>query len=296
MPKTRLEPLTVRFHEPDSGLLYSAVDNEKWQLQYMQDSLAVAVTKPSKVPALSSKIREKKKSIRALEKEMDILHNWRIQLSPYVDSLELISLYQEKNLPIPADIKQWSKKFDFFQLAFGGDIFVEKGMKVKKLEMGILFDAELSKRARHSIAYSIFPTNEWKKYGQASIAFGLTGDLGFQIPLAPTGLPFGKIGDLGPQLKGQFLLGPFVYSFKKAVITGVGKGNYSINWVIEKGDILSSGEFETRVVLQVPRNRDVVKTKVSLQATVTPPGFWKRLLGKTRLMAPDNRTYEIALS
>lgn len=114
--------------------------------------------------------------------------------------------------------------------------------------------------------------------------------------MAPTGLPFGKLGDLGPQLKGQFLLGPFVYSFKKAIITGVGKGNYIINWVIEKGDILSSGDFETRVVLQVPKNRDVVKTKVSLQATVMPSGFWARILGKTRMIPPDNRTYEITLS
>ena len=66
--------------------------------------------------------------------------------------------------------------------------------------------------------------------------------------------------------------------------------------MIEKKDALRSGDFETRVVLQVPRNRDVVKTKVSLQATVTPPGFWGRLLGKTRVMAPDNRTYDIAMS
>ena len=169
-------------------------------------------------------------------------------------------------------------------------------MSVKKLEMGIVFDSELGKRDRHSVAYSIFPANEWKKYGQVSVAFGLSGDLGFKVPLTPTGLPFVKIGDLGPQVKGEFLLGPFVYSFKKAVIRGVGRGNYIINWVIEKGQILNGGDFETRVILKVPKGRDLVKTKVALQATVTPPGFWQHILGKKRKMAPDERTYDIILS
>ncbi len=105
----------------------------------------------------------------------------------------------------------------------------------------------------------------------------------------------GKIGDLGPQVKGEFLLGPFVYAFKKAVIKGVGKGNYIVNWIIEKGEILGGGDFETKVVLKVPKSRSSVKAKVAMQATVTPPEFWKRFLGKTRKMAPDEKTYDIYL-
>ncbi len=293
MAKIRLEPLKVEFHEPDLGLLDSALANQRWELQCMAMSKPYA--QPSRIGRLSREIGRKKSSVKQLEKERDILRNWRVQLDPYVDSLELLSLYKHKGVPIPSDIGQWSKRFAFYELTFGGDIFVEKGMSVKKLEMGIVFDPKLRKGARHSVAYSIFPRNEWKKYGEASVVFGLSGNLGFQVPLAPNGVPFGKIGNLGPQVKAQFLLGPFIYAFKKAVIRGAGKGNYMVNWIIEKGDILEGGDFETRVVLKVPKRRRSVKAMVAMQATVTVPGFWKRLLGETKKMPSEEKVYKIPL-
>lgn len=293
MSKIDLEPLTVRLHEPVSNLLERAVESQKWQVEYIKDSKSF--TRPSKIKSLSREIKEKESKIKKLEKEFDVLKQWRIQLNPYVDPLELISLYQKSKKSIPADIDQWAKSFGFYELTFGGGIFVERGMRVRKLEIGIVFDPELKEEEIRSTAYSIFPRNEWKKYGKISVVFGVSGDLGFHVPLTPQGFPYGKIGELAPQMKAEFLLGPFIYAFRRAVIRGVGKGHYIVNWVIEKGDILNGGDFETRVVLKVPKTRHLVKAKVALQATVIPPGFWKHVLGKARTMAPDIRTYNIKL-
>jgi hypothetical protein len=292
MSRIKLESLTVQIPDPESNLLDQVIQNQKQQLEYAKDSKSF--TPQSKIRSLSKEIQEKKSAIKDLKKEVDILKNWRVQLNPYVDPLELVSLFDKRKMTIPADIAQGSKKFEFFELTFGGAIFIQE-MNVKKLEIGIVFDPDLKREERHSIAYSIFPTNEWQKFGKLSLVFGLSGDLGFKVPLKADGLPFAKIGDLEPKVQAEFLLGPFVYVFKKAAIRGVGKGNFLINWIIEKKDFLEEGDFETRVVLKVPKGRNLVRAKVALRATVSIPGFLKRILGKTREMAPDVKVYDIAL-
>jgi hypothetical protein len=245
---------------------------------------------------LSEQIREKEQSLKEMKKSLRILRTWRVQLDHYVDPLKLIPLYKMKKIDIPADIDQWSKKFDFFELNFGGSILVKDGMAVKQLELGILFDPDLGSRKRHAVAYSIFPTNQWREYGGASLTFGLTGDLGFEVPLKPNGLPFGKVGEIGPQIKSKLLLGPFAFNFKKAIITGVGKGSNQINWIIKKEEFLKSGDFETRVVLKVPGKRKTIKARVVLLATVIPPGWLNGVLGRTTTLAPDDKTYTIKLT
>jgi hypothetical protein len=294
MAKVKLQPLDIFLHEPDSNLLLTALDNEMWQLSYTRQSRSV--THRRRAATIDQEIVRRRDTVRQLQRQLNILRNWRLRLDPYVDPLRLIPLYKKRKIAIPADIQQWSRKFDFFELTFGGGIFVRKGMSVKKLEIGIVFDTELDKKRRRSVAYGIFPTNEWKKYGEISFSFGISGDLGFKVPLTASGLPFAKLGDITPEAKARFLLGPFAYSFRKAVIRGVGKGDYLINWVIEKGEILDGGDFETRVILKVPKGRKKVKTKVAVQATVTPPKFWDRILGRARKIAPDEKVYDIVLT
>ncbi|MFC2142131.1 hypothetical protein ACFLR7_04270 [Acidobacteriota bacterium] len=294
MAKRKLEPLWVKFHEPDTELLNGAVYNQKFQLENLEKSKTYI--RSTRKRGLIAEIDQKKKSIGDLEKTADVLKKWRIKLGPYVDPLKLIPLYDKKKIPIPADISQWSSKFDFYVLNFGGDIFVEKGMKVKLLEIGIVFEPNLNKKQRRSIAYSIFPTNEWKKYGGVSIAFGLNADLGFEIPLTANGIPIGQIGKIGPEIKSQLLLGPFKFDFKKSVIRGIGKGNYIVNWIIEKGKLLEQGDFETKVILKVPKGRQKMEARAVLQATVIPPGFFKHVFGNKITLAPAEQIYSIQLS
>ena len=293
MARKKLKSLTVRFHEPDTLLIHGAIENQKWQLENLRDSRPY--TRSTRMRGLTNEIKRKEDVIEELEKERNMLKKWRITLDPYVDPLELISLYNYKKILIPADIFQWSKKFNFFELNFGGDLFVEKGMSVKKLEIAIVFDPDLKKNQRHAVAYSIFPKNEWKKYGEFSVAFGLNAALGFDVPLTVNGLPIAQIGKVGPTIKSNFLLGPFVYNFKKATVRGVGKGNYIINWIIEKGTILKSGDFETKLVLKVPKNRKTLTARVVLQATVIMPGILPHIFSKKTPLAPEKQTYTIEL-
>jgi hypothetical protein len=256
---------------------------------------ALSLGTKSRSRRLKKEINKTSASIRELDRELKVAERWRITLDPYVDALELIPLYKLKKIKIPAEIKLSSKKFDFYDLTFGGDILVKKGMSVRRLDLDLVFDVNLRKNARHAIAHSIFPTTEWRKYGEASLTFGVTGNLGFKVPIAPSGVPIAKIGDIGPQVKGSFVLGPFGYSFKKAVIKGAGKGNFKVSWTIEKGKVLEGGDFETRVVLKVPKGRRVVKTRAGMQATVAPASIFWRVWGRKRTIAPDEKTYDIRL-
>ncbi len=232
------------------------------------------------------------RSILSSNSKLDQLKDWKVELSPYVDPLDLFELYKKKHLQVPAEIQVSHNAFNFYYLPITCNIFSPKGTRVKALELAIEFDPRANKSERRPIAQDFFPQTEWKEYGKATIVFGVKSDLTFDVPLQSGGIPYVSV-DAAANVSGNLVLGPFEYKFEKCEILGAGKNAYTVNWRIGKTVFLNTGDVQCHVILKVPKRISKVKALATGTVTILLPRglrrFWKR--GTKKL--PLERSYDI---
>lgn len=126
MAKISLSPLTLRFHEPDHDVLLSSSNavrgNVAWELDNVRVARDTAVG-GSRV-ALAARERALSSMLKSANRDMQLLNDWRVELNPYVDPIEVGQLYQHTGQHIPAVVRQLMTRFTFYYLIFGGSIFV----------------------------------------------------------------------------------------------------------------------------------------------------------------------------
>lgn len=98
MAKISLSPLTLRFHEPDHDVLLSSSnavrDNVAWELDNVRVARDTAVG-GSRV-ALAARERALSSMLKSANRDMQLLNDWRVELNPYVDPIEVGQLYQHR--------------------------------------------------------------------------------------------------------------------------------------------------------------------------------------------------------
>lgn len=210
----------------------------------------------------------------------------RITLDPYIEVLEVGELFQGSGVAIPVIIKQLMRRYEFYYLIFGGDIYLPDAT-VNMLTIALKFFAGSSTGTDHVKAFDIFPKTEWEQWGKLSVVFGLTANLNFKVPLSAGGVPLPLVTEVSPQINAEFIAGPFEFSFRRAEILGAGKGNNIVNWQIRKGDMLRSGDFELYIILQTSKDLESVRTYAEMEAEV------RRGIKKEYII--DEKDYQIAL-
>ena len=177
------------------GKLVARVGAE--DLQSLEDELRRAQSRTP--PAGDVQLKSLDTKLEGLREAQAQLKDLSIELAPSLDPMPLPELYAEKKLEVPPEVRVLSRNADFYVVKLVCKLYVTKGAHVKDLQLNFVLDTR-TQTGRRAIAYSIFPETQYRKLAGATLAFGLNGKLGFDIPLRPNGLPYLKAGDVSAHL------------------------------------------------------------------------------------------------
>ena len=183
--------------------------------------------------------------------------------------------YLSRNLPVPIDVADLFKKYRFYFLEFPFELDPAAGWAFNKLEVRIDFNKDDPAPGEHPKVYQIFPDPKFQTLfeANANLEVGVKANGEFDAKSGPVAVQAGqaafKVGaevDATAGAKAGFVIGPFSYSIKRAVINHHGAGKEWARWEISGTQINKGDDPRLMAIVQVPRETRQVKVRGEMLA------------------------------
>ena len=184
--------------------------------------------------------------------------------------------YLGRNLPVPIDVAELFQKYRYYFLEFPFELDPAAGWAFNKLEVRIDFNKDDPAPGEHPKVFQIFPDPKFQTLfeGNANLEVGVKANGEFDAKPGSVDLQAGqaafKVGaDLGATAgaKAGFVIGPFSYSIKRAVINHRGTGKEWARWEISGTRLNKGDDPRLMVIVQVPNDTRQVKVRGQMLAT-----------------------------
>jgi hypothetical protein len=178
-------------------------------------------------------------------------------------------------LPVPIHIKELSRNFDFYFLAFPFDLRpgTGTGWGFNQLVVQIEFNPEDAVAKGRPKVYQIFPSTKYQKFfeADANLEVSLDPNLEFSAKTGSIDLQAGSVAlkggaGLGAKLAGSagFVIGPLSYSVKRATIKSTQIGLEKVRWEIGGTKLGHGDDPQLWVIAQVPKKTKRMKIRGEL--------------------------------
>jgi len=183
--------------------------------------------------------------------------------------------FLSRTLAVPIRFTQLTRIYNFYWVYFPIILFPKRGWGFKGLEVGIEFeadkpDAHIQPKVHHILPEKKFQTIlEIKGHIELRLDENLQFELQDQMLEANIGLASGKLeGRVNAKVAGGLgtVLGPFIYSMKRAKIDHTTPEVKKVFWRINGKEFFQDDDVPLIVIVKVPKEAKAVKVAAAMHA------------------------------
>jgi hypothetical protein len=181
-----------------------------------------------------------------------------------------------RNLPVPVSLTELFRRYRYYFLEFPFELDPAAGWGFNKLEVRIDLNPNDPPSGDLPRVFQIFPDPKFQTLfeANANLEVGVNAHGEFSAKPGGVDVQVGqaafKVGaDLGAEVGGKagFVIGPFSYSIKRAVISHRGTGKEWARWEISGTQLNRGDDPRLMVIVQVPKQIRQLKIRGQLIAT-----------------------------
>jgi hypothetical protein len=184
--------------------------------------------------------------------------------------------YLGRNLTVPVSVTELFRKYRHYVLEFPFELDPAAGWAFNKLEVRIDFNPDDATPVEHPKVFQIFPDPKFQTLfeANANLEVGVNANAEFSATPGHVDVQAGQAAfkveaGIGAEAGGKtgFVIGPFSYSIKRALINHRGTGKEWARWEISGTKLNRGDDPRLMVIVQVPKQTGQVKVRGQLLAT-----------------------------
>ena len=181
-----------------------------------------------------------------------------IEIRPRSESRPLIPLYEERRIPVPADLRvdHDQNGYDFYLVEVGFAALLPEDELPLSAQFGVVLRDDIAEPARQVRPVRVFPGREDVELFRADLQGAVGLDAGGRLTVPAVGGTLLSMSETMAQatIRAEIAIGPFSFPFRKAKIEVVGENGPDVTWRYNMRSALwGANEFKSILVLKVHR-------------------------------------------